>query len=115
MRYRRLGASELEVSEISLGTWLSYGEGPERQKLIACIHRALDLGVNLFDTANVYGFGEAERLLAEALRGSPRHSYLTAPQIGGERRGGDRSGGPARRRAARWCGRRDRRRGRRSG
>ena len=89
MRYRRLGASTLEVSEISLGTWLSYGEGPERRKLVACIHRALDLGVNLFDTANVYGFGEAERLLAEALRGRPRDSYLVATKLWGPMKDGD--------------------------
>ncbi len=53
MRYRRLGASDLTVSEISLGTWLSFGEGEERARHIACIHRALELGVNLIDTANV--------------------------------------------------------------
>jgi len=53
MRHNRLGSSDLVVSEISLGTWLSYGQGPDRQRLIACIHRALDLCVNPLDTANV--------------------------------------------------------------
>ena len=90
MRYRRLGASALEVSEISLGTWLSFGEGPERQNLIACIRRALDLGVNLLDTANVYGFGEAERLLAEALKGRPRDSVVIATKLWGPMNDGDR-------------------------
>lgn len=83
MRYQRLGASDLVVSEISLGTWLSYGQWPERQRLIACIHRALEHGVNLFDTANVYGFGEAERLLAEALKGRPRDSVVIATKLWG--------------------------------
>jgi aryl-alcohol dehydrogenase-like predicted oxidoreductase len=90
MRYQRLGASDLAVSEISLGTWLSYGQGPDRQRLIACIHRALDHGVNLFDTANVYGFGEAERLLAEALSGRPRDSYILATKLWGPMKDGDR-------------------------
>ena len=83
MRYRRLGSSDLSVSEISFGTWLSYGEGETRARHIACIRRALELGVNLFDTANVYGWGEAERLLAEALAGVPRDRYLLATKLWG--------------------------------
>ena len=83
MRYRKLGSSDLVVSEISLGTWLSYGEGDERARHIACVRRALDLGVTLFDTANVYGWGEAERLLAEALEGVPRNRYLLATKLWG--------------------------------
>jgi aryl-alcohol dehydrogenase-like predicted oxidoreductase len=83
MRYRKLGSSDLVVSEISLGTWLSYGEGDERSRHIACVRRALDLGVTLFDTANVYGWGEAERLLAEALEGVPRDRYLLATKLWG--------------------------------
>src|SRR5437879_1199490 len=83
MRCRKLGSSELVVSEISLGTWLSYGEGDARARHIACVRRALDLGVTLFDTANVYGWGEAERLLAEALEGVPRDSYSLATKLWG--------------------------------
>lgn len=83
MRYRKLGSSELVVSEISLGTWLSYGEGEDRARHIACVQRALDLGVTLFDTANVYGWGEAERLLAEALEGVPRDRYVLATKLWG--------------------------------
>ena len=55
MRYRLLGASDLKVSEIALGSWLTYGGGVEKARAIACIRTALDLGINLFDTANVYG------------------------------------------------------------
>src|SRR3954468_7792895 len=90
MRYRRLGSSGLAVSEISLGTWLAYGEGEVRARHIACVRRALDLGVTLFDTANVYGFGEAEKLLAEALQGVPRDRYLLATKLWGPMENGDR-------------------------
>ncbi len=83
MRYRKLGSSDLVVSEISLGTWLSYGEGEARARHLACVRRALDLGVTLFDTANVYGWGEAERLLAEALKDVPRDRYVLATKLWG--------------------------------
>jgi aryl-alcohol dehydrogenase-like predicted oxidoreductase len=90
MRYRRLGSSDLTVSEISLGTWLSFGEGEARARHIACLHRALELGVNLIDTANVYGFGESERLIGEALAGRPRDSYVLATKLWGPMADGDR-------------------------
>ena len=89
MRYRRLGASDLEVSEISLGTWLSFGEGQVRADHIASLHRALGFGINLIDTANVYGFGESERLIGEALAGRPRDSYLLATKLWGPMKDGD--------------------------
>jgi aryl-alcohol dehydrogenase-like predicted oxidoreductase len=83
MRYRRLGNSDLMVSEVTLGTWLSYGEGDVRARHLACVRRALDLGINLIDTANVYGWGESERLIAEALAGVPRDRYLLATKLWG--------------------------------
>ena len=78
MEYRRLGASDLEVSEISLGSWLTYGSGVDPEQGKACIERALDVGINFFDTANVYGRGAAESFLADALRGIDRSSYMLA-------------------------------------
>jgi aryl-alcohol dehydrogenase-like predicted oxidoreductase len=90
MRYRKLGASDLNVSEISFGTWLAFGEGEVRARHIACVRRAFELGVTLFDTANVYGFGEAEKLLAEALQGVPRDRYLLATKLWGPMDNGDR-------------------------
>ncbi|MDQ3574066.1 MAG: aldo/keto reductase, partial [Actinomycetota bacterium] len=78
MNYRRLGSSELEVSEISLGSWLTFGAGVERDQSAACIKRALDVGINFFDTANVYGRGAAESFLGEVLRGLDRSSYVLA-------------------------------------
>jgi aryl-alcohol dehydrogenase-like predicted oxidoreductase len=84
MRYRRLGASDLDVSVISLGSWLTYGVGVERERAMACVRRALDVGINLIDTANVYGRGSAESLLGEALAGVPRDSYVLATKVFGE-------------------------------
>ena len=83
MQYRRLGSSDLVVSEIALGTWLSYGKREARARHIACVRQALDLGINLIDTANVYGWGQAERLIAEALAEVPRNRYLIATKLWG--------------------------------
>jgi aryl-alcohol dehydrogenase-like predicted oxidoreductase len=78
MEYRRLGASDLVISEISLGSWLTYGSSVERDRAAACIDRAFDLGINFFDTANSYGRGAAESFLGEALSRRPRSSYVLA-------------------------------------
>ncbi|HET6376600.1 MAG TPA: aldo/keto reductase, partial [Methylocella sp.] len=83
LEYRQLGASGLEVPVISLGTWLTCSGGVEQREAAACIHKALDLGINFFDTANVYGRGASESLLAEALSGIARHSYLLATKVYG--------------------------------
>ena len=69
MKYRRLGQSDLEVSEISLGSWLTFGVGVEADAARACIDKAFDVGINFIDTANIYGRGAAERFLGEALAG----------------------------------------------
>lgn len=81
MRYRQLGDSDLEVSEISLGSWLTYGGGVERDNAQACVDRAFELGVNFIDTANVYARGGAEEFLGEALAGRPRESYVLATKL----------------------------------
>ncbi|HRD47294.1 MAG TPA: aldo/keto reductase family protein [Caulobacter sp.] len=83
MKYRRLGASDLEVSEISLGSWLTYGVGVEADNARACVDRAFDLGINFFDTANVYGRGAAETVLGETLKDRPRDSYIMATKLWG--------------------------------
>jgi len=84
MKYRKLGASDLNVSEISLGSWLTYGVGVEREKAIACVNRAFELGINFIDTANVYGRGAAETVLGEALAERPRQSYVLATKVFGQ-------------------------------
>jgi aryl-alcohol dehydrogenase-like predicted oxidoreductase len=81
MKYRQLGSSDLKVSEISLGSWLTYGGGVERQHAEACIHKAFDVGINVIDTANVYGRGAAESLLGEVLQGIDRASYILATKV----------------------------------
>lgn len=91
MRYRQLGSSDLQVSEISLGSWLTYGLGVEAEKARACLDKAFEVGINFIDTANVYGLGAAERFLGEALAARPRDSYVLATKLffpmGGEDRG----------------------------
>ncbi len=81
MRYRQLGNSTLQVSELSFGTWLTVAGGIARNQAIRCIHAAPDHGINLFDTANQYGAGEAERVLGEALQAYPRDRYLIATKL----------------------------------
>lgn len=83
MKYRKLGSSDLMVSEISLGSWLTYGIGVEKDNAIACVNRAFDLGITFLDTANVYGRGAAETVLGEALAGRPRDSYILATKLMG--------------------------------
>jgi 1-deoxyxylulose-5-phosphate synthase len=81
MKYRKLGDSDLMVSEISLGSWLTYGVGVERDKAAACVDRSFELGINFIDTANVYGRGAAESVLGELLIDRPRDSYVLATKV----------------------------------
>src|SRR6059058_3184916 len=81
MRYRQLGSSDLRVSEISLGSWLTYGGGVERSQAEACVAAAFDVGINFLDTANVYSLGGAESFLGEVLSGRPRESYVLATKL----------------------------------
>ena len=81
MKYRKLGDSELEVSEISLGSWLTYGVGVEAEKARACLDEAFAQGINFIDTANIYGRGAAETFLGGALQGRPRDSYVLATKL----------------------------------
>src|ERR1700750_813076 len=78
MRYRRLGSSELEVSEISLGSWLTYSGGVAFEQTRACPDAAFEAGITFFDTANVYGRGAAESAWGEILADYPRDSYVLA-------------------------------------
>lgn len=81
MKYRKLGSSDLEVSDISLGSWLTYGVGVEADKARACLEEAFNQGINFIDTANVYGRGAAENFLGEALSGRSRDSYVLATKV----------------------------------
>jgi aryl-alcohol dehydrogenase-like predicted oxidoreductase len=81
MQYRQLGDSDLRVSEISLGSWLTYSGGVEREKAAACVERAFEVGINFIDTANIYGKGTAEEFLGEVLQNRPRDSYVLATKL----------------------------------
>ena len=81
MKYRKLGNSDLEVSEISLGSWLTYGVGVEADAARACLEEAFAQGVNFIDTANVYGRGAAESFLGEVLQARPRETYVLATKL----------------------------------
>ncbi len=81
MHYRKLGASDVEVSAISLGSWLTFGVGVEADRTRACVDRAFELGINFIDTANVYGRGAAETVLGVVLAFRPRDSYVLATKL----------------------------------
>ena len=81
MRYRRLGSSDLEISEISLGSWLTFGGGISNAQAEACVAKAFELGINFIDTANVYSSGGAEEFLGEVLADRPRDSYVLATKL----------------------------------
>jgi 1-deoxyxylulose-5-phosphate synthase len=81
VRYRQLGTSDLEVSAIALGSWLTYGGGVADDHARACVQAAFDAGINFIDTANVYALGAAEEFLGEVLADRPRDSYVLATKL----------------------------------
>ncbi len=78
MQYRRLGRSGLKVSAVSLGTWLTVGNSIDEKRSHDLVHAARDLGINLFDTADVYNRGEAESALGAVLTGLRREHLVVA-------------------------------------
>jgi aryl-alcohol dehydrogenase-like predicted oxidoreductase len=78
MHYRSIGSSGLRVSEIALGSWLTYGATVDVAGAAEVVATALALGVNTFDTADAYAGGAAEEALREALRGTARHKVVIA-------------------------------------
>jgi aryl-alcohol dehydrogenase-like predicted oxidoreductase len=81
VNFRKLGSSGIEVSEISLGSWLTYSGGVAREQAEACVKAAFEEGINFIDTANVYGRGASETLLGEALSKYDRSSYVLATKV----------------------------------
>lgn len=91
MRQVFLGSTDLEVSDIGFGTWAFGGDWGtvDVEESTAVIHRALELGITLFDTAQGYGFGAAEKLLGDALRQRVRRADVVIATKGGLRMDGD--------------------------
>jgi voltage-dependent potassium channel beta subunit len=81
MRYRHLGRWGVQVSEVSLGSWLTYGGSVGEETATQCIHRAFELGVNFFDTANAYGRGRSEEVVGAALKAFPRDEYVLGTKV----------------------------------
>ena len=81
MRLRQLGDSDLQVSEISLGSWLTYGGGVDDDQAEACVAAAFEAGINFIDTANIYATGGAEEFLGNVLQSRPRDSYVLATKL----------------------------------
>jgi aryl-alcohol dehydrogenase-like predicted oxidoreductase len=83
MNYRNLGNSGLKVSEIALGSWTTYGGSVDNAEAVKIVHRAFELGINLFDTADVYVRGAAETVLGNALKDLPREQLVIATKCMG--------------------------------
>jgi aryl-alcohol dehydrogenase-like predicted oxidoreductase len=81
LRYRQLGDSDLQVSEICLGTWTTFGGSLDDDTAIALVDAAFDAGINFFDTANTYSEGRSEAVLGRALAARPRDSYVLATKL----------------------------------
>jgi 1-deoxyxylulose-5-phosphate synthase len=81
LRYRQLGDSDLQVSEICLGTWTTFGGSLADDAAMALVDAAFDAGINFFDTANTYSEGRSEEVLGRALAARPRDSYVLATKL----------------------------------
>lgn len=81
MEYRNLGKAGVKVSEVGLGSWLTYGGATEDDMAVQCVHRAYAQGINFFDTANVYARGDSEKIVGKALAAFPRDSYVLATKV----------------------------------
>jgi aryl-alcohol dehydrogenase-like predicted oxidoreductase len=83
VNYRRLGSTGLKVSEIALGSWTTYGGSVDQDSATRIVHRAFELGINFFDTADVYVRGAAETVLGKAITSLPREQIVVATKVMG--------------------------------
>lgn len=81
MEYRKLGSSGLRVSEVCLGSWLTYGGAVDDKTAEACVDKAFEVGINFFDTANVYAGGKAEEVWGRIFRKYDRDDYVIATKV----------------------------------
>jgi aryl-alcohol dehydrogenase-like predicted oxidoreductase len=103
VEYRRLGGSGVKVSEISLGSWLTYGGSVAEEQATSCIDRAYEIGIYFFDTANVYMRGAAEEIVGRALRDFERDSYFLATKVYFPMGGGPNDRGLSRKHITEQC------------
>jgi aryl-alcohol dehydrogenase-like predicted oxidoreductase len=103
MQYRRLGRAGVRVSTIALGSWLTYGGSVAEEAAIQCIHKAYELGINFFDTANVYNQGGAEKVVGRALKDFSRDSFVLATKVYFPMGNGPNDGGLSRKHIMEQC------------
>lgn len=103
MKYRRVGNSGIKVSEIGLGSWLTYGTASEQQAADACIRQAFDSGINFFDTANAYNNGAGEEAIGAALKPYSRSSYVLSTKLFFKMGPGPNDGGLSRKHIMEQC------------
>ena len=103
MHYRRLGRSGLQVSEISLGTWINFGGRVEEQAAFRIFDQAVDLGINLIDTADVYAGGKAEDVTGRWLAGKQRAELVIATKARGRMGNGPNAEGLSRKHLFEAC------------
>ena len=103
MKYRKVGRWGLRVSEIALGSWLTFGGSVDEATAVACIRRAFDLGVNLIDTADVYAEGRAEEIVGRVVRELPREQVVIATKVFGPTGDGPNERGLSRKHVVEQC------------
>ncbi|NMC45891.1 MAG: aldo/keto reductase [Chloroflexi bacterium] len=81
MHYRRLGKAGIKVSEISLGSWITFGDQIQEQIAIEMVQAAYEKGVNFFDCADVYAGGKAETVLGKAIKNLPRETLIISSKV----------------------------------
>jgi voltage-dependent potassium channel beta subunit len=103
MEYRRLGAAGVKVSAIGLGTWITFGKQVDDKAADLLVGRALDLGIQFIDTADVYANGEAEAMLGRVLKRHRRSAIVLATKVFGEMGPGPNDRGLSRKHVIEAC------------
>ena len=81
MNYRRLGRSGLKVSEISIGSWITFGDKINVRSASELLHLAYDNGINFFDNADIYAMGESEKVMGKAIKDMTRHELVISSKV----------------------------------
>ncbi len=81
MNYRTMGRTGLKLSEISLGSWVTFGDQIDEKQAIEILHAAYEQGVNFFDNADIYAKGRAEEVMGKAIRDLPREALVISSKV----------------------------------